>query len=376
MLKLKYWCPLFDCSGYASCSRHYVKALIDRGVNITLSPVSFEKERPNLGSTGEYLSKFINILSDYDINLIHLTPEHYPLYKEKGKVNVGYTVWETNKLHSKWVDYCNCMDAILVPCEWNVKVFKDSGVTVPVYCVPHVVDVTEHNNIKEFKVNGPSQNDYIFYSIFQFNQRKDPLSLLQAYWKAFNSKDNVALVIKTYMNGYSNKEKQIIIQTIKELKQTILMPEGKDFAPVYLVLDLLTDNEILGLHKYGDCFVSLNRGEGFGLPEAEAAATGNPVITTGYGGVNQFLDKNNSYLLKYSLVPVMRQRMLWYTFDQLWAQADICDAASTMYYVYKNQNAAKKKGMLARTNMKDNFNYEVIGKLYVDTLEKIVRNLN
>ena len=377
MLKIKYWSPFFDASGYASCSRHYIKALVDCGADVTLSPVSFEEARPTLGNLGNnYILKNINKKIDYNINLIHLTPEHYPMYKEEGKINVGYTVWETNKIHHDWIAYCNCMDAIIVPSEWNVTIFKNSGVKVPVYCVPHVVDIERFNNVKKFVVDGPSPDDYVFYSVFQFMERKDPISLLKAYWYAFNSTDKVALVLKVYKNNYSDNEKNAIIQTIKKLKQSILMPKGKDFAPVYLVLDMLSDEEILGLHKYGDCFISLNHAEGFGLPESEAVAIGNPIIVTGYGGVTQFLNKNNSYLLNYTLTPVSGAPMMWYTFDQCWAQANILQAARIMRFIYKDKEGAKQKGLLAQNNMRDNFNYQFIGKLYVDILNEIIKGEN
>jgi len=375
MLKIKYWSCFFDSSGYASCSRQYIKALVDCGADVTLSPVSFEEARPDLGDFGnKYILKNINKQINYNINLIHLTPEHYPLYRENGKINVGYTVWETSKIHHDWIDYCNCMDAIIVPSKWNATVFKNSGVKVPIYCVPHVVDVSRFDNVKNFVIGGPSNDDYIFYSVFQFMARKDPISLLKAYWYAFNSTDKVALVLKVHGNSYSDNEKNMIIKTIKKIKQSILMPKGKDFAPVYLVLDLLSDEEILGLHKYCDCFVSLNHAEGFGLPESDAAAIGNPVIVTGYGGVTQFLNNNNSYLVDYTLTPVTEMPMMWYTFDQCWAQADILQAAKIMKFVYTNQKLAKQKGLRAQENIRDNFDYKTIGKLYIETLEKIAIN--
>lgn len=372
MVGIKYWSPFMDASGYGSCSRQYIKALVDCGADITLSPVSFEQVKPDLGDLKKYIDKHINRQIDYKINLIHLTPEHYPLYREKGKINVGYTVWETSKIHHDWIDYCNCMDAIIVPCDWNVGVFRNSGVTVPIYCVPHIVDSSDKGSIPEFSLEGPKPDDYIFYSIGQFTERKDPISLLKAYWYAFDSTDNVSLVIKTHRNDYSDSEKSIIVQTLKKVKNGMVLPKGKDYASVHLILDLLSNDDILGLHKYGDCFVNLNRGEGFGLPEAEAVAAKNPVIVTGYGGVNQFLNKNNSYLVDYTLSPVSGMPYIpWYTADQCWAQADICNAADYMRYVYENRKSAAEKGLLAYRNVKNNFSHESIGKLYLETLEKI-----
>jgi len=373
MLKIKYWGSILDGSGYGSCARHYIKALIEQGVDLTLSPVSFEQQRPDLGKLGDYLSSYINRRIDYDVNLIHLTPEHYPLYREEGKINIGYTVWETDKIPHDWINYCNSMDAILVPCKWNVEVFSNSGVTVPIYCVPHIIDTTQFNGIGKFIMNGPQKDDYIFYSVFQMVEKKDPVSLLRAYWHAFSGEDNVALVLKVYRYGYSEQEQNIVIQTIKKIKESIILPKGKNYARVYLILDILSNREILELHKFGDCFVSLNRGEGFGLPIAEASAVGNPSIVTGYGGVNQFLNKNNSYLIDYVLTPVFGMiNTPWYVSDQCWAQADVKQASDIMKYIYEHKNEAKKTGLSAKEHVIKYFNYQIIGQLYIETLKKVV----
>ena len=373
MYKIRYTNPTSDGSGYASCGRSYIKALIDYGHDISINQVSFEAARPDLGEFKDYIMPNIQRPNGHTINLVHLTPEQYPIHWQSGKINVGFTVWETTKIPQLWVECCNKMDAIIVPCEWNVKVFRDSGVNVPIFCVPHVVDYTGHEDVEEFGVDSVPADAFKFYSIFQFVERKDPVSLLKAYWHAFTEKDNVALVLKTYRSDYSAGEKQIVIDTIKRVKASMPMPQDRGYPPVYLITDMLSVDEITGLHKYGDCFVNLNRAEGFGLPEAEAAVLGNPVIVTGFGGVLEYLDDSNSLLVDYTLTPVSGMPNIpWYTGDQLWSQANVYHASQLMRKLYEDRNLYDTISRNCVKSVKPKLSYEAIGKLYTKVLDEIV----
>jgi hypothetical protein len=71
---IKYISPLLDNSGYAAASRGNVLALHKLGIPLTLSPISFEEARPDLGADGEILNGLINKDIDYNVVLIHTTP--------------------------------------------------------------------------------------------------------------------------------------------------------------------------------------------------------------------------------------------------------------------------------------------------------------
>jgi hypothetical protein len=299
---IKYTAPLLDNSGYAQASRGNILALHELGVPLTLNPISFENIRPDLGRQGDLINSLIDKDIEYNINIIHTTPEFWEEHREENKLNVGYTIWETTKLHPKWPEYINnAVDAVMVGCDWNIDVFRDSGVKVPIFAVPHGISRDEFNGVNEFNVNGVSDTSYVFYSIFQWTERKHPLALIKAYWYAFKEKEDVALVLKTYRSDYSEEEKEAIRVTIRRLKTIIPLD---NYPPIYLILNMLSNDEMLCLHARGDCYVSLDRGEGFGLSPFAAGACGNPIIVTGFGGITQYAKPNNSYLVDYSLTPV------------------------------------------------------------------------
>ena len=73
----------------------------------------------------------------------------------------------------------------------------------------------------------------------------------------------------------------------------------------------LSDNEMarLYLNKKVKAFVSLTRGEGFGLPILEAAASGLPVIATSWSGHLDFLKLGKYISVNYELKQVDMSRI-------------------------------------------------------------------
>lgn len=369
---IKYISPLFDGSGYAKASRGNVMALHSLGVPLTLSPISFEKTHPDLGQEGEILKSLVNKEIDYNIVIIHTTPEFWSKYREFGKTNIGYTIWETSKLHPDWPGYINTnADKILVGSEWNVEVFRSSGVKVPIGVIPHGIDTGVFEDISPFPIKGVGKDTYVFYDIFQWTERKNPLPLIKAYWYAFNDRPdaNVALVLKTYRGDYSKVEKDTIRTTLHKFKGVTPLDY---YAPMFLITNLLSEAEIHGLHARGDCFVSLNRGEGFGLSPFTAGACGKPVIITGYGGATEYAKEDNSYLLDYVLSPTFGMPWsVWYRGDQLWAEPDAYQAAKFMQHVYENQEESKERGQRLKRYISENFTWNDIGKRIIEEIHKL-----
>jgi len=68
-----------------------------------------------------------------DVGIIKTTPQMF--YKNQSRFRIGYTMVENTKIGANWVAWCNNMDAIFVPCEFLIKVFKDCGVEPPIKSV-------------------------------------------------------------------------------------------------------------------------------------------------------------------------------------------------------------------------------------------------
>ena len=144
------------------------------------------------------------------------------------------------------------------------------------------------------------------------------------------------------------------------------------FPKVVLIGDMISEDEMAGLHSRGDCYVSLDRGEGFGLSPFTAGAAGNPIIVTGFGGSTEYAKEDNSYLVDYMLTPVYGMPWSpWYDGTQLWAEPSVVDGANKMKYVYANREEARAKGLKLRDSINKNFSWEAIASRIINEIKEI-----
>ena len=124
-----------------------------------------------------------------------------------------------------------------------------------------------------------------------------------------------------------------------------------------------------------DCYISLHRSEGFGLPIAEAMSLGKPVIATGWSGNMEFMNNSNSFPVKYELTEIPLQDGP-YKNAGCWAEPDCDHAADLMTYVVENPDVAQEVGSLAKKKMLEEYSPEAIGSRMRDRLGWIQESLN
>lgn len=280
---------------------------------------------------------------------------------------IGYTMLECTKIPKSWVENCNTYcERIIVPCEHQVKAFRDSGVTVDVVSIPLGIDPEEFPYLERKR----EDTEFWFGTSGNLTYRKGTDVLVKAFLEAFPLEQypDVKLLIKTQaVNG---------VASAWFLSSDILSVEEREANKdrIKLQIDTYSPKEMLE-DFYGaiDCFVFPTRGEGFGLPPVEAMATGLPTICTNYSGCEEFMSNKHAYCLDYkeALVPLGAGG---YPKDlqaegQMWAEPDLEHLKILMKEVYENQDKAKKKGKLASEYIKKNFSYKnTVDKLieYVD----------
>jgi glycosyltransferase involved in cell wall biosynthesis len=187
------------------------------------------------------------------------------------------------------------MDMIIVPCRFNAIVLKNSGVRKPIAVCnpPFNMEIYKKNyeklNIPLFK------NRKIYYNICQLSQKKGIDILLKAYFRAFaDIPQEVLLVLKVYLNMINRQnEEPYIVDMINRIKNGLRLPINK-WPEIYLITDLISDEEIYRLHKSADAYVCTSRGEGWGIPPFEAMAMGNILISHNWGGLADFVAPHNS----------------------------------------------------------------------------------
>lgn len=372
MINILYTTALNDGSGYSEAARNYCMSLAKHPcVNLSISSASFEQWKTDQSAYTNFLKPFINKPLKPDVQIIHMTPENFPKYKRQGIPNFGFFAWETDKLPDNWIPICNSMDGLLVPSDYNVEVAKISGITVPIRKVEHAIDQSQFEKIQHFDFGLP-KDVFIFYSIFQWTERKNPIGLLKAYFSEFCSADKVLLLLKSYRFNNGNLEDKKWIE--KEVATIGNSMNIKDFPAASLVFKSMSRQEMLSFHNQCDVLVHPCRSEGFGLTQFEAMAMGKPVISTNYSGHLEFMNKENSYLVDYSMTPVTNMPWNIYTGRQNWAEPDVGDLKKAMREVYENRDAAKQKGLLGKETVKD-YSWKLIGEKMVKKVNEILEEV-
>jgi glycosyltransferase involved in cell wall biosynthesis len=124
---------------------------------------------------------------------------------------------------------------------------------------------------------------------------------------------------------------------------------------------VVTDQAIDELHRRGDCYVSLCRGEGWGIGAFDAASQGKPVVMTGFGGQLDYLDRNLAYLVNYSLVPVDEPAApKSYSPDQQWAEPDVAHGARLLRAVMAHRDEADARGRALCADVLARFNARAV----------------
>jgi len=383
-LGIKYCGPIYDGSGYAQFARNFIVGLSRHpAVDLTLQGVSFEQARPDLGSVGSLLKKYEGKKINYDIKIVNGIPDMLPKLVEADKKNICFTMFETSRIPTVWVDCLNKhANACFVPCTWNKEVFQNSGVTIPVYVVPPGIDADYYKQIQKVEptelANLPA-GCVAFYSIFQWTERKNPIGLITAYLAAFDEVEDVYLVLKTYGSDNSPVQQKRIRDIIVAAKGQVRL---KKAPKILFIGSLLSTEQISGLHKRCDCFVLPHRAEGFGMPHLEAMACGKPVIATGFSGNMDFMTQENSYLLDYQMTIVSNMPWIpYYEADMEWAEPDLTHLKRIMKEVYSDVKASRllpkaattlqQKVMLGQMEVFEKFNLDTAANRFVKYCKEI-----
>jgi len=355
MKLLWYISNIYANSGYSDEARVFVDGLINRKVDVKIIG------RNNRKASGKYIFQKEN---NPDTPIIFHTYRHgdYEIYRDQ--YSIVRTMLEVSKIPQTWVYKLNQMDEVWVPNKFNYNSFINSGVKMDkLFIIPSPVDFSCSNESSVFKFK--SKKRFKFLSIFNYEvrDRKGFDILLKAYIETFSRKDDVCLIIKT---------KSSIEDIIREYNLIGNIPE------IEIVNKIIERNELLSLYRGVNCFVLPSRGEGVGRTYLDALMMGVPIIATGWSGNTDFLNKENSFLIKYKLVEIEKKHFLKYPgfYGSKWAEPDVEDLKRIMKFVYNQFSKAWGK---AEKGKKDvlKFKKESIVKSVVERLRNpLLKNIH
>lgn len=234
---------------------------------------------------------------------------------------VAFTMFETTRLPAGWVERINRLaDAVLVPTPWVAGVFRENGVTSPLTVARLGVDPAEFPLI-ERGYRGP----FTFLWTGTPDFRKGWDLVYQAFADAFGQRRDVRLILHF-------REQPFGMRPFRDRN-------------VEVRVGMMTRHEQLAELAEADAYVFPSRGEGFGLPPREAAATGLPVIATDWGGLGDDIE-HWAYPLACGL-----ERADYGQWGEVgeWAAPDYDHLVELMRFFVKHREEAEAHGHAAST---------------------------
>jgi glycosyltransferase involved in cell wall biosynthesis len=170
----------------------------------------------------------------------------------------------------------------------------------------------------------------IMFDYLSTLERKNPLGAIEAYRRAFAPGDGAVLVVKS-VNARHRPERQAEV--------TAAVASRADIAQIDQTISPTERDALIGSC---DCYLSLHRSEGHGMPLAEAMALGKPVVATAYGGNTEFMREANSYLVKWTPT-LVGAAVEHYPAAASWAEPDIEHAALVLRAVQRDPDEMRRR---------------------------------
>lgn len=290
--------PYKDSNGLGYASRRYINCLAAKSdINLSIKPIFFTNshiQHPlDLKTFESYENAYYTY---YDFVIQYGYPEYYVYDKRFGK-NIGIVEIETRSINrSGWSSKLNMMDEILVNSTNALHSAYDAGVTKPIRLLPEPYNIGAYEqSYNPFFVDKKETNPFIFYTIGQYTDKKNIKGIILAYLLEFNRQDNVRLFIKT--DDYDKKPEELresIKYDINEIKVAL---RKSQYCDIDYVVGRLSDQDIIRLHKDGDCYVNACKADGMGPCAIEAMLANKLIITTKNIGSSTYFNSSNALMV-------------------------------------------------------------------------------
>lgn len=382
--------PMLTQSGYGVHARQIARSLFKRAdevqdIEIFTEPLSWgatpwlvDSSAEN-GLAGRVMQRAHKSEDDeYDVSIqLQLPNEWNPFLADK---NIGVTAAvEADKCNPAWVEACNRMDLVVVPSEFSKRALESGGeLTTEVKVIPEafpdeILSVTAETEPLPLNLT----TDFNFLVFGQVtgnnpeNDRKNLAYTIKWMCEEFAGNPDIGIVVKTNMGRYTNLDK---INSTAMLQQLVLQVSKPGGPKVYLLHGEMNNEEVARLYRHPKikALVSLTRGEGFGLPLLEAAASDLPVIVTDWSAHKEFLNQGKFIKLDYSLVTVDASRVdnqIWMQ-GARWANPKEADVKRKLSKFVKSPQLPREWAKELGAKLRESHSFEKIHEAYLDLLDE------
>ncbi len=333
---------------------------IDVSIYATEGPGDYEPRRQDLESVPAATALYRR---SRDVPYPHVVVRqmHPPrVIDSPGAITCEYFGWEESRVPPEMVrDFNRYLNGVGVTSSFVADVLRRSGVDIPIRVVANgVVPPDPRATVSTPELEG--LRAFRFLNIGSAFPRKGLDVLLRAYFAGFDGSSDVSLVLKTFPNPHN--EAGALLQQLRASH-----PHPPDVR--WIDRDL-SDDEVQGLYNLASCYVHPARGEGFGLPVAEAMASGVPVISLEHSGLADFVCPETAITIPFQVEKALTH------FDlpgSTWAEPDQDQLESAMRRLAGDPDAeaVRQRVRRARQLVRDRFSWEAAVQRWRSFIEEL-----
>ena len=321
----------------------------------------------------KHLLKYFRDCNDPDIDIVYTLPQNWPHRftgvvsgTKPAKLKLGVFNYESSILPQGWAEYHKYVDYILPSSEYVKDVFIRAG-------IPKEKTVVMPLGVDFDALNAPLDENFEFKTNKKFkllnisipHARKNIAALFDAYFEEFTAEDDICLIVKTSLTG---KKELFEIDVNAALESIKNAHRGKNL-PEYILFEHRFNN-MATIYKKTDALINIAASEGFGLPLLEAMACGKLVAAPRYGGVLDFLDRNNSLLIDTVEVVAPPEYQYWQATPEATVGMPLKQAVqAAMRNLYENHEALHKKFDMNMKKTIERYTWGNSVKLVLDLFE-------
>lgn len=371
--------PVLTESGYGVHARQVAKWLLQKPIDLQVqalpwgdTPWIVDPSREE-GLIGKLMDRTSVQKKMFDVTVQLQLPNEWD--PNLGSFNVGVTAGvETDRCNPEWIIACNRMDVIVVPSEHTKKVMQASGkIEKPVLVVPESFNESCIENAPPLDLELETPFNFLIFGQITGNNpnsdRKNIFFTIKWLAEVFKNDPDVGIVIKTNSGRMTKIDKKICTDMFSQIMREVR--QGPN-PRLHLLHGMMPDASVAGLYTHPKikALVSLTRGEGFGLPILEAAASGLPVIATNWSGHLDFMKLGKFVNVDYELKDIHQTRIDNKIFVKgaKWAEVIETDFKRRVKKFKESHSTPKSWALDLQKQVRQNFDFATICRKWDEAL--------